>query len=472
MKKAGYLGCDVSKGYCDFILLDSDENVVEKAISLDDNKNGKLKLKSLIDRWMSQGFTELYCGVESTGGYESNWYNYLARLSQQQTIHVAKLNPKGVKGVNEASLNRTVTDAVSAENIAKYLIHFPKKVRYNTSFRRDEIDQFTEGRQLVTYLKMLSKQKVQLTNQLEKLLYQHLSEVIVYCRHGIPGWLLRLLEKYSSAREIQKAGLEKIGRISGISLLKAKSILEKVGTSDHVVSPQIQHVISVTAKEILHKENQHEQEKQYLIEQYKDNEQVKLLTSFPGIGLHSAVILLLEIEDTGRFEKCKNLTSYFGVHPKYKKSGDGIWGNHMSKQGRSEIRSALFMVGLSAIRHNPILRALYKRFRTQGFNHYQAMGVVMHKTLKNVYGMLKNNTAFDIKVDQSNVEKYKAKQLQLEQSKQSGTIEQKQVKYRYSAPSQDAPISRRKHQQNKKENNYMPLSDIEKAGFLGGNLPE
>ena len=39
MKKY-YLGADVSKGYCDFILLDRDHNIVEQIFQLDDTADG------------------------------------------------------------------------------------------------------------------------------------------------------------------------------------------------------------------------------------------------------------------------------------------------------------------------------------------------------------------------------------------------------------------------------------------------
>ena len=77
MEKKGFLGIDISKGHADFLLLDICGNVMEEGFQLPDNKQGKQKLKELIVSWKRQGLEELYCGVESTGGYENNWYSYL-----------------------------------------------------------------------------------------------------------------------------------------------------------------------------------------------------------------------------------------------------------------------------------------------------------------------------------------------------------------------------------------------------------
>lgn len=63
-----YLGIDVSKGYADFQLLDADEKILEENFQLPDHKEGRAQLLKLIQSWLGQGVTHLYCGVESTGG--------------------------------------------------------------------------------------------------------------------------------------------------------------------------------------------------------------------------------------------------------------------------------------------------------------------------------------------------------------------------------------------------------------------
>src|ERR1700712_3902868 len=368
MQKKVFLGIDVSKGYADFVLFDHESNVMESFFQLGDNTEGRRKLKDLIIGWQKEGMEELYCGVESTGGYENNWYSFLKLLQASGGVYVSRLNPKAVKSVSEASLKRTITDSVSAENIASYLIKFPEKVDYgnNTS---EPAERFVEGRQFITGLRMWTKQKVQLNNQLEKLLYQYLSEVLVYCRHGIPTWLLKMLIKYPSIQQIRKASITGLCKIKGISASKATSILKKVAANDQPTSKIIEHLIKVTASQMLHQQELVDANKDLLNDIYKEDPSVKLLTGIKGIGLDSAVWIVLEIEDINRFESAKKLTAYFGTHPTFKQSGDGLWGNHMSKKGRSNIRSVLYMASLSAVRYNPMFKQLYARFRAKGMKH-------------------------------------------------------------------------------------------------------
>lgn len=447
MEQKGFLGIDVSKGYADFLLLDMDKQLLEEGFQLQDNQAGRQQLKILIREWFSKGMKELYCGLESTGGYENNWYDFLKNLSAQINIQVARLNAKAVKAVSDASLKRTITDAVSANNIASYLISFPEKVDYGKK-QSQQGGQFKEGRQHYSYIRMLQKQKVQLSNQLEKLLYQHFGEMLLYCRHGIPGWMLNMLSRYPCAAVVLKAGPRKLSDIKGISVEKAMALMQKAGQSNQIISRQTQHVIAATAKEILHKEQLIREEKNYLIQMYEKEEQVKLLNSIKCIGMESGVLLMLEIEDVSRFISSKKMTAYFGVHPIFKQSGDGTWGSHMSKKGRSEIRAILYMAALSGIRCNPILKQLYARFRAKGMKHYQAMGVVMHKLLRIIYGVLKNKIAFDPGIDEENIRKATEKQKEQKLKKQKAKEDNK---YRYQSMTIDVPISYKAAQKRKKQ---------------------
>lgn len=249
---------------------------------------------------------------------------------------------------------------------------------------------------------MLHKQKTQLSNQLEKLIYQHTGELLVYCRHGVPGWMLRLLNRYPSREKILRAGCDKLALIKGISAEKAARILGKLDTEQPASSPMSCHTIKATARQILHLQAQIQAEDAYLISRYNDHPDAKLLESIKGVGIASAVRLVVQIEDITRFADAKKLCAYFGVHPTWKQSGDGRWKSHMSKQGRSSVRATLFMCSLSAIRCNREFKALYHSFRKKEMNHFQAMGVVMHKLLRIVYGILTHQRPYDPGIDREN----------------------------------------------------------------------
>ena len=68
-----YLGGDVSKGYSDFVILDSQKRRVEENFQLDDTIVGHSFLYDrLLIFFEEHPDAELCAALESTGGYENN----------------------------------------------------------------------------------------------------------------------------------------------------------------------------------------------------------------------------------------------------------------------------------------------------------------------------------------------------------------------------------------------------------------
>jgi len=480
METIAYLGIDVSKGSADFLLVNKRKEPLEEGFVLDDCSQGRKVLTQLIDGWFAGGITHLYCGVESTGGYENNWFNLLCSLAaaydkKNKTLRVARVNPRPVKACGQAAMLRTQTDQTSALAIASYLIGFPEKVRYSPHASQSEDPVWLAARGQAGLIRMLIKQKTQLSSQLEKLLYARLGETMIYCRNGIPGWLLRLVSRYPSREHLRRAGVKKVAGIKGISHDKAQSLLGRL-TADQPATPAITcHTIQATSRQILYLQTQIDDQQTFLTGQFADHPDVKLLESIKGIGLASAVRLIVEIEDYSRFDSSKALCAYFGVHPTWKESGDGHWRTGMSKQGRAQVRGILYMSSLSAIRWDPDLKKLYHRFRKEkGMNHYQAMGVVMHKLLRIVYGVLKNQTPYDRQVDRKNRREANQKQQEYQEKAAQNKTAQKTTRQRYMSQgadsTEDAPISRRAYKKRKQEASQSSLVEEHAGSPPAGTL--
>jgi len=114
-----FLGGDVSKGYCDFILCNSHKQVIEDDFQLDDTLRGHQKLKAFLTGFLgTHKEAQIRVGLESTGGFENNWYHLLQGLSESKRVQVARLNPGLVEADSRASGRRTRTDPISARDIA------------------------------------------------------------------------------------------------------------------------------------------------------------------------------------------------------------------------------------------------------------------------------------------------------------------------------------------------------------------
>jgi transposase len=400
MKTKYFMGCDVSKGYADFIILDEFKHCVENNFQLDDTFSGHNCLYERLSSFFSHHpEAELYAAVESTGGYENNWYSVMHQFQATFTIKTARLNPCGVHASSRAEMKRTITDAVSARTIAEYLIAYPDKVTY------EQEDSWASLRKQWSFIQMLSKQKVQLLNQLESLVYSANPEILVYCRDGVPNWVLTLLKRYPTATKLARAKKSVLAKIPYVSQKRAEHIKSQAKTSiasslDEVTS----QLIVATVEQVMALKQTIALQNKTLSQQCSTPE-VDLLKTFNGIGDYSAVGLLLEIQSVKRFASAKKLAAFFGLHPIFKTSGDGSSGFHMSKQGRKAPRSILFMVTMSAVKSNILIRDLYQEKVNMGMKKMVAIGLCMHKILRIIYGMLKNNTPFNPEIDLHNRQK-------------------------------------------------------------------
>jgi len=392
-----YLGIDVSKGYADFALIDEQKQPIVKNFQLDDTPDGHIRLGDFIRELFKQHpDLTVVATAESTGGYKNNWLDCLKKLQRCYAIKVARLNPKGVHHHHKAKLNRAITDAISARLVAEYTLSHQEIIQF------DQPDETYSLRKQWTLIKLLSKQKTQLLNQLDNLVYQANPELMIYCRSSWPAWLLELLRSYPTAKELAQANIEQLTKIPYVNTDKARKILHQARQSvASATDPVSGDMVKTIIEEIIHKEKLITTCKKSLIENCSLPD-VELLASIIGIGKFSAVGLIIEIGTWLRFASAAKMAAFFGLHPILRQSGDKTWVARMSKQGSSEVRALLFMCAMVAIRHNPVIKDLYAHSLAKGKSKMSAIGICMHKLLRIIYGVLKSGKAFDPAIDQAN----------------------------------------------------------------------
>lgn len=435
----GFLGIDASKGYSDFILLNQDKEPLDEVFQLDDTRPGHESLKGLLKQYIDKhGITELFCGIESTGGLENNWYSSLINMSQIMPIKVARLNPSGVKKNAEAGLKRNQTDGLSAKYIAEYLIAQSGTVDY-----KEQDCHYASFRSIHTGIQMQNKQKTQLINQLKAVLYSAFPEMMRFCKSsGVPVWVLEMLALHPTAADVAKLKPERLAKIKRITVQKAGDIIEKAKTSVASRKDEAQaFVIKNLAEEIIEKQIRIDKSKHFLETKCK-GEEVTLLQTIKGVGAYSAACIMIEIEDINRFPSAKHMASYFGIHPELKESGDKKLVAHISKKGRPAVRGLLFMCAQSGVLCDPHLKQIYHKHRSKGKNHYQAIGVIMHKMLRVIWGVLSSKKGYDCKIDQAN-------QVKSTLNIQDKNIEELDAKRRFQQLDQNAPVSN-KHSKKRK----------------------
>jgi transposase len=119
-------------------------------------------------------------------------------------------------------------------------------------------------------------------------------------------------------------------------------------------------------------------------------EREELLRSVPGIGPVCARTLVLDLPELGTLSR-QRLAALVGVAPFHRDSGTlrgtrHVWG------GRAQVRTALYMSTLVAVRYNPVLKAFYERLRATGKAAKVALTACMRKLLTILNAMVKHQT--------------------------------------------------------------------------------
>lgn len=116
----------------------------------------------------------------------------------------------------------------------------------------------------------------------------------------------------------------------------------------------------------------------------------QLLQSVPGIGPATSARLLASLPELGTLTH-RQISKLVGVAPLPDDSGSRH-GYRRIQGGRGDVRTALYMATVTAITHNPTIRASYRRWRAAGKLPKVALVAAMHKLLIHLNAMLKHQT--------------------------------------------------------------------------------
>jgi transposase len=121
-----------------------------------------------------------------------------------------------------------------------------------------------------------------------------------------------------------------------------------------------------------------------------------LIESIPGIARTTAAKVLARVGNLRRFGSAKELAAYIGVTPRQRQSGTSVRGRTtMSRMGSGELRTALYMPALTAIKRNALLADFAVRLRSTGMAHMAVIGAVMRKLVHQMYGVIRTGKPFD-----------------------------------------------------------------------------
>ncbi len=113
------------------------------------------------------------------------------------------------------------------------------------------------------------------------------------------------------------------------------------------------------------------------------------MTSIPGISKVTAFALLIEMPELGALEQGQ-VASLAGLAPVARQSGRWT-GRAFIRGGRANVRTALYMPALVAIRFNPDLKAKYGQLIAAGKPAKVAITAIMRKLVVPANALLRAN---------------------------------------------------------------------------------
>jgi transposase len=436
--KLGFRGLDASKGYCDFSLISKGNEFTDRKMNFIDNQSGIDEVKKVLSIGLLS-LDKIYLAIESTGGYENNWYNQLVCFDKR--IIMFRINPLRTHHESKKSMHRNINDTISSEIIARHVSENYEDLEK----AKPRSLHFYTAKQMYKTIQGITKQKTRNINQLEKVLYSCMPGLLTFGKNGMPNWIYKLLVKYPSKVKILNAKPSSLAKIKGITLDKAEAIHKALKLDSGVGDTILTELNIKTLAQNINSATIQIKSLKSELAKHGANDLANLLVTIPGCGIESAVSISIEIEDINRFKSAASLCCYFGVHPENHSSGDISKKPKMSKKGSSSYRGTMYMVAKNAVMYDRYLKEIYLNQRAKGKSYNQAIGVVMNKLTRIIYGMLSNEEAYN------SLKPKTQKSNPVDADKQIEKLEEEVAEYKTGLEKmQNAPVSQRAENKIKK----------------------
>lgn len=218
--------------------------------------------------------------------------------------------------------------------------------------------------------------------------------------------LERKLENWEPPKEIYR-NMQQLTRERDQIVSERTAIKNQIhaeSSSAHPYKPSIDRL----QKRLLLLNKQEAQIKKELSDIVKKDAEVdasqKLLCSIPGIGKLTAQIVLAETNGFNLIRNKRQLASYAGFDIKEKLSGTSVKGKpKISKRGNKQLRKAMYMPALAAIKNNDRFKAVYVRIVSKTGVKMKAAVAVQRKLLEMMFTIYKTKRKFDINYFDQNI---------------------------------------------------------------------
>lgn len=381
-----FAGIDIASESHVVGVVDEASAVVVKATTFAEDSLGYTRLAELLGTP-----ADVLVAMEATGHY---WKNLFAELSARGYA-VALLNPLRTHRFAAEDLERTKTDAIDAVSIAR----FAAQKRPVPTRLPDAATE--ELRELVRLRGRLLQDFGDRLRQLHRLVDLGFPEFRRYVSTLDSELASSILHDYPTARAFQGVSVKRLAqlRYDGRHQVGPELAAQLIDAAQRSVgrhhSEPYRMQVRFTCEDLDTLRRRLRSLEHDIDGKLAEHEVGSLLTTIDGIGPQTAARLIATLGDPAEFRSAAALAAYVGVIPGLKQSGKkrGTRAS-MTPLGNAQLRAALWMPTLTAVRRNPWLKAYYDALRARGKLPKVALVACMHKLLLAVYSVAKHRKPF------------------------------------------------------------------------------
>jgi transposase len=137
-----------------------------------------------------------------------------------------------------------------------------------------------------------------------------------------------------------------------------------------------------------------------MVEEGKDDEDMKRLQTVAGVGPVVAYAYVAHVGDGSRFTRAAQVSNYLGFVPRLDYSGTIQRQGHISKRGNGYLRSLLVQAAWTMVRckDGGVLRERYRYMTvTKGLNKKKSIVSIARRMTELLYSLLKNKGEYEVR---------------------------------------------------------------------------
>ena len=329
-----HVGVDLHQRFCYMTVMDARG----KILSAGPVSNEKLALRRYFRQFRGQG---VEAAVEACGFWAA-----FREVVEPEVKRLVLVHPQRVKAIASAKLKNDRVDSAT-------LAHLLRCDLLPESWKADRETQ--ARRQQVRLRTTLVRQRTRLKNQVHAVLHQQ-------------GLRSPVTDLFGKRGRLWLAGVK--------------------------LPEQARESVQACLRMIDHYGEEIQKQNLQLSEKAGEDRRAQWLMTIPGIGECSAMMLLAEIGDIGRFGSKQGLCSYAGLVPRVRESAGKAARSGITRQGSSWLRWIMVEAAQVATRCSPAAKRYYERLSRKKHKHVARVALA-RKLLIAVYALLHDGVVFE-----------------------------------------------------------------------------